>query len=63
MSKYNGYPVEGDIGYPTPGSLGTYYGKERDIPVITLETWYDTGEKAWQENAPGLKAVISAYGE
>ena len=26
-----------DIGYPTPGSLGTYAGWEREIPTITLE--------------------------
>lgn len=31
------YPVTEDIGYPTPGSLGTYAGKERQIPTITLE--------------------------
>lgn len=26
-----------DIGYPTPGSLGEYAGRERSIPTITLE--------------------------
>ena len=31
------YPVEASIGYPTPGSFGTYAGVERNIPVITLE--------------------------
>lgn len=31
------YPIEEDIGYPTPGSLGTYAGLERGIPTITLE--------------------------
>ncbi len=31
------YPVTEDIGYPTPGCLGTYAGKERDIPSITFE--------------------------
>ena len=31
------YPVEASIGYPTPGSFGTYCGVERDIPTITLE--------------------------
>ena len=31
------YPVESDIGYPTPGSFGTYCGVERQIPVITIE--------------------------
>ena len=31
------YPVESSIGYPTPGSFGTYCGVERNIPTITLE--------------------------
>ena len=31
------YPVEASIGYPTPGSLGTYAGVERNIKTITLE--------------------------
>ena len=31
------YPVEPSIGYPTPGSFGTYAGVERNIPTITLE--------------------------
>lgn len=37
MSKKNGLRPEGDIGYPTPGSLGTWGGWERHLPVITLE--------------------------
>lgn len=37
ISKIIGYPTEEDIGYPTPGSFGTYCGKERNIPTITLE--------------------------
>ncbi len=37
ISKIIGYPVEESIGYPTPGSFGTYAGVERNIPVITLE--------------------------
>ena len=31
------YEITEDIGYPTPGSLGTYAGWERKIPTITLE--------------------------
>lgn len=31
------YPVEASVGYPTPGSFGTYCGVERNIPTITLE--------------------------
>lgn len=37
ISKIIQYPVKGDIGYPTPGSFGTYAGVERNIPTITLE--------------------------
>lgn len=37
ISDIISYPVEKSIGYPTPGSFGTYYGVERNIPVITLE--------------------------
>jgi protein MpaA len=37
ISNIIGYPVEESIGYPTPGSFGTYCGVERNIPTITLE--------------------------
>lgn len=37
ISEIMGYPVEESIGYPTPGSFGTYAGVERNIPTITLE--------------------------
>lgn len=37
ISKLINYPVENNIGYPTPGSFGTYAGIERNIPIITLE--------------------------
>ncbi len=37
ISAIINYPVEESIGYPTPGSFGTYCGIERNIPTITLE--------------------------
>ena len=37
ISKIINYPTEASIGYPTPGSFGTYCGVERNIPTITLE--------------------------
>lgn len=37
ISEIINYPVESSIGYPTPGSFGTYCGVERNIPTITLE--------------------------
>ena len=37
ISEIIHYPVEASIGYPTPGSFGTYCAIENNIPVITLE--------------------------
>lgn len=37
ISKIMEYPIEESIGYPTPGSFGTWAGVERDILTITLE--------------------------
>ena len=37
ISTIIGYPAKSSIGYPTPGSFGTYCGVERNIPTITLE--------------------------
>jgi hypothetical protein len=32
-----GWPARADIGYPTPGSLGSWLGRDRGVPVLTLE--------------------------
>ena len=37
ISEIINYPVQENIGYPTPGSFGTFAGVERNIPTITLE--------------------------
>ncbi|MFN7454059.1 MAG: M14 family zinc carboxypeptidase [Pseudobdellovibrionaceae bacterium] len=37
LSQWTGYKVDTDIGYPTPGCLGTYAGLERQSPTITYE--------------------------
>lgn len=41
LAEATGYKVEKDIGYPTPGSLGTYAGFEQKIPTITYEIQRD----------------------
>ena len=33
ISKLTGLAAKGDIGYPCPGSMGTYYGFERRLPL------------------------------
>ncbi|WP_319480811.1 DUF2817 domain-containing protein [uncultured Draconibacterium sp.] len=42
IAEFCEYPVIADLGYPTPGSFGTYCGIERSIPTVTLE--YDDKE-------------------
>lgn len=37
LKKWTGVEVREDIGYPTPGSLGTYGGVEGRVPTITYE--------------------------
>ncbi len=37
ISEIINYPIEESIGYPTPGSFGTYAGIEKNIKTITLE--------------------------
>ncbi len=37
LSQKLGYIITDDIGYPTPGSLGTLTGLDQNIPTITLE--------------------------
>ncbi len=37
ISEIMQYPIEESIGYPTPGSFGTWAGIERKILTITLE--------------------------
>lgn len=37
MAQKNHYPVKASIGYPTPGSFGSWAGVDQKIPTITLE--------------------------
>ena len=37
ISRIMNYPIEESIGYPTPGSFGTWAGIEKSILTITLE--------------------------
>lgn len=37
LARHTGYRIDTDIGYPTPGCLGTYAGLERGCPTLTYE--------------------------
>ena len=59
LARENRYEVTDYIGYPTPGSLGSYAGVDRDLPIITLELSRGVGERqAWQENRDALVAAV-----
>ena len=61
MSRHNGYPAVATIGYATPGSLGSYAGIDRQIPMITLELPRSLiGAAAWDDNREALLAAIAA---
>jgi murein peptide amidase A len=61
MSVHNGYPPKASVGYPTPGSFGTWSGIERKIPTITLELPQKTrAQTLWPPNRDALLALIGA---
>jgi len=59
MATYNKYKVLDHIGYPTPGSLGTWSGWERNIPTITLEIERDAPlDLVWKLHNEALLAAL-----
>ncbi|MCS6838481.1 MAG: M14 family zinc carboxypeptidase [Bdellovibrionaceae bacterium] len=64
LQKHTHYKIEKDIGYPTPGSLGTYAGLERNMPTITYEI--ERGApltNCLKLHIPAIQAMIRAMGE
>ncbi len=60
MNTHNHYPVTETMGYPTPGSLGSYAGIDRGIPIITLELPRNaSADEAWDQNREALLRAIS----
>jgi protein MpaA len=37
VAAASGWPARADIGYPTPGSLGSWLGLDRSLPILTIE--------------------------
>lgn len=65
LKKYNDYPVDSDIGYPTPGSLGAYGPEKYKCPVLTFEcpelkNHKETLKEIWDENEKGLKDLMQS---
>ncbi len=60
MAVHNQYPVSGDIGYPTPGSFGTFAGVEQNIPTVTLELPRGVSmADVWEANRNALNAAVN----
>lgn len=59
MARETGYPLAGDIGYATPGSLGTWAGVERAIPTITLELPDAPSRACWRASREAILAGLS----
>lgn len=57
MSLHNGYPTTSDIGYPTPGSFGSYIEK-KGISMVTLEMPSRDAGTCWWQNREALLAAI-----
>jgi protein MpaA len=61
MSRYNHYPPTATIGYPTPGSLGSWAGIDQQIPMITLELPRSLpASQAWPNNRQAVLTAIAA---
>lgn len=59
MHRHNGYPVKPSLAYPTPGSFGTWAGKERSIPTITLELpSHHSTKRCWEDNRQALLCYV-----
>lgn len=61
MAELNGYPAKASMGYPTPGSFGSWAGIDRSIATITLELPGNlSGPKCWQQNRAALLTAVEA---
>ena len=63
LAKFNKYEMASDIGYPTPGSLGTFAVEKYKSPVLTFEcpelkTHRESLKQIWKENEEALKSLF-----
>ena len=59
MAQAIGFSLCKDIGYETPGSLGSYAGKDREIPIVTFELGDDlTSAETTTQGVRALRAAL-----
>ena len=59
ISRITKYPIQENIGYPTPGSFGTYCGIEKNIPTITIELPENEDKEVLWNTNKGIFSYIS----
>lgn len=64
LANSSGYQLQGDIGYPTTGSLSQYGWHDNQIPVICIEERDGVTDLSpiWPRFEKGMKAVFSDKG-
>ncbi len=59
FAEVSGYPLEADIGYPTPGSLGQYGFFERNTGVVcTEEREGATSDETWTTFGKAFEQIL-----
>jgi protein MpaA len=58
LAKRTGLPLVPDVGYPTPGSFGTW-AAERELPVVTYEFGLTTPDDAARAHVPVLVELLT----
>ena len=58
LAARTGLPLVADVGYPTPGSFGTW-GAEQGLPVVTYEFGQTTPDGAATEHVPVLLDLLT----
>jgi protein MpaA len=64
IAEFNHYQCCDSIGYPTPGSLGSFLPEAYNAGILTFECpeiKHKPLEEIWAENEAGLKAVFTEY--
>lgn len=59
LAERTGLPLVETVGYPTPGSFGTW-GAERGLPVITHEFGLTNPDAAAREQVPAFVELLTA---
>ena len=62
MAQENHYPVKASMGYPAPGSFGSWAGIDQNIPTITLELpREEPTSKVWLANRNAILAIVQDH--